>query len=125
MSTIRDVTPEGKLVENTQIPTEVHATGDVINSVGDLNEISIAQVLDLDGMEAKKEAVKVKTILDWVKTQTDDLSPLNVKWVIRNLEGRLASPAFGETRLKQIYRYVYLELETRKMEAEKQNLLSR
>lgn len=83
---------------------------------------AVAQAFDLDNTEASKYKDKINTILDYAKTQTDSLTPANIKWVIRNMELKLGSPPLSENRISQVSRYAYLHQERAKLNDEMQQL---
>lgn len=62
---------------------------------------------------------KLNTLIDYVKSQTQDLSPENVKWVIRSLELKLGTPPFSEKRINYVARYAYLLSEEKRIQDEK------
>lgn len=89
---------------------------------GELGRIAVGQILDMDFKEISKDGKKIDTLLDWAKQEAGD-DMMKVKWVIKNLEAKLGSPNFGESRLTKLHRYAYLDMEGKRMEAEKLSLV--
>ena len=86
----------------------------------ELLEASIEQAMGLDNQEDKhRYHDKVDILIDYVKTQTKDLSPENIKWVIRSLELKLGTPPFSEKRINYVAQYAYLCMQTQKLEEDK------
>lgn len=93
------------------------------DKTGELDRIAVAQVLDLDFKEIDKFKEKIQTLVDWAKTKGEVKSPMDLKWIIKNLEARVGSPNFGETRIAKLSRYAYLDMEGKRIEAEKMSLV--
>lgn len=72
---------------------------------------AVADALDIDIKEAKRYKDKINTILDYAAKQSDELSPMKVKWIVRNIELKLGTPPFSENRISQISRYAHLNQE--------------
>jgi hypothetical protein len=110
-------------------------TGEVINNKPDervpeqlvppvlpqLMEDAIAQVMDIDSSERHKYADKLGTLMEYVKSQTKDLTPENIKWVIRSLELKLGTPPFAEKRINYVAQYAYLLSEKKKLDKDIRN----
>lgn len=95
-----------KTVEGAQ-PDEIYQT-------------AIGQVLGLENTsDVNKYSPQLKTLIEYAKTQTTDLSPESIKWVIRSLELKLGSPPFAEDRVKYVTRYAYLLNEEKRIKDEK------
>lgn len=92
-------------------------------SNGELDRVAVSQVLDMDGKELSKHKDKLDVIVKWAKSQGDIEDMTHLKWIVRNMESRLGSPNFGETRIARLARFAYLNLETQKLEKEKLDLL--
>jgi hypothetical protein len=120
MSNLRPIDASGNIVEKTQSVDALPTPSTVTGNVGEQLIQSAAE--DAMGLETTSQKgasrMKIGTILEYVKTQTKDLSPENVKWVIRDLELRLGTPPFGESRVNQVARFAYLLLEQKKLEKE-------
>lgn len=96
---------------------------EVTNPYG-IEEASIHQILELDGdADKSKYSNEIKTLYNWVKTQTDDLSPENIKWIVRELQLKLGTPPFGEDRVKFLSRFAYLDMEGKKIDKEKEKYM--
>ena len=98
-------------------PQTTSVQGDVIGP------IAVAKAFDLEPVEVKKYESKINTILDWISEQTEDKSPSEIQRIIKELETRLGTPAFGENRVHRVSQYAFLELESRRIEKEKKALL--
>ena len=78
---------------------------------------AVEQVMGLEDMADKSRyAHKVDTLIEYVKTQTKDMSPESVKWVIRSLELKLGTPPFSEKRINYVAQYCYLLTEKKKID---------
>jgi hypothetical protein len=83
---------------------------------------AIEQVMGLeDSGDKNRYAHKVDTLIDYVKTQTTDMSPESVKWVIRSLELKLGTPPFSEKRINYISQYAWLLSEKKKLDKDIKN----
>ena len=91
-------------------PKEVKPPEQIIGPVGEqLVESAVEQVMGLESQEDKhRYRDKVATLIEYVKSQTKDLSPESVKWVIRSLELKLGTPPFSEKRINYVAQYAYL-----------------
>lgn len=107
MAEIRDVV-DGKPIEEAK-PVEPTGKGVLDAPAADPNEHELNSFFGLE-TESEKTAnlPKVKAILAWAKTQTEDHSPENLKWVIRDLEFKLGSPGIGEKIVDYVHQYVGL-----------------
>jgi len=113
--------PEVQTVDN---PVEKQPDKmEVVNPYA-IEEMSIHQMLEIDGdADKQKYTPEIKTLYNWVKTQTKDLSPENIKWTIRELQLKLGTPPFGEDRAKHLSRFAYLDMEGKKIEEEKKKYM--
>lgn len=71
--------------------------------------------IDTDGDKAKYD-LKAKDILEWAKGQTEDHSPENLKWIIRDMEMKIGSPAVGERAIDYLHSYIGLSEQKRDIE---------
>ena len=94
-----------------------------MRDTGEIDRIMVAQVLDMDLKEMGKSKNKIDTLMAWARAEADSDNPMHLKWVIKNLEARLGSPNFGETRIAKLSRYAYLNMEGKRIEAEKMSLV--
>lgn len=86
----------------------------------EIMRMAIEESMGLESAEEKhRYQDKVDTLLEYVKTQTNEWSPESVKWVIRSLELKLGTPPFSEKRINYVAQYAWLCMETQKLEAEK------
>jgi hypothetical protein len=96
---------------------------DVVNPYS-LDEIAIHQVLEVDGdADKSKYRNEIKTLHEWAKTQTKDMSPENLKWTVRELQLKLGTPPFGEDRVKFLSNFAYLDMEGKRIEKEKKKYM--
>lgn len=79
---------------------------------------AVADILGMDHSQISKYDSKLRTVMDYIKTQTDDLSPENIKWVVRDVSMRIGSPAFGEKTIDHVARYAFLQNEHKKISTE-------
>jgi len=63
--------------------------------------------------EVESYKTELNTLIEFAKTQTDNHSINELKWVLTDLGVRLGSPPLGEKRIKQLVRYAHLFLETK------------
>lgn len=99
---------------------EHHQPGESVGVDNELNRIAIAQVLGIELSEMKKNESKIDQIIQWADGKYNNFTEL--KWIIRNLEAKLGSPNFGETRISKLSRYAYLDMEGKRLEQEKMSL---
>lgn len=88
-----------------------------------LPELEIAEIADLFDISRKetgKYSDQLDTLLQYAKTQTDDHSIMNLKWVIRSLELKLGTPPLAEKRITFLSRYAYLLGEEAQIQKEKE-----
>lgn len=118
---IKIVDAQGKEVVESQ--TDINATPDDMDfAEGEISRVAVAQVFNMKSDEIGENKQKMDTLIKWAKEQTEDHSMQNLKWVIKNLEMRLGSPAFGENRITKVARYAALDLEGKRIEREKEQL---
>lgn len=103
-------------------PQTVERSDTEINSPEDIAVIDVAQMLGLGLDEMKEDGDKIKTLIDWAKTQVDEPTMPNIKIAIRNLESRVGSPSMSEKRISKIHRFAYLELQEQQLKKEKESL---
>lgn len=83
----------------------------------------VAQLFDFKPSEATKYQNKIQTLIEYAKLKTEDHSPEGIKWAIRSLSLKVGTPPLGEKLINYLGKYAYLELETRKLEKEKEQYL--
>lgn len=70
---------------------------------------SVHQVLGVENDGDKfKYDLKAKEILNWAKGQTEDHSPENIKWIIRDMEMKIGASAVGERMIDYLHSYIGL-----------------
>ena len=124
MSEIREVNQDGK-IEVAETPKEIGTPKSSLSEEMPIENYAIAQFFDIDSKEMINNVEGIETIMKWVKTQTDDLDLMNIKWVLRELEDKLGSPPLTEKRISQVVRYATLDLQSKQIEREKESLLSK
>lgn len=118
MSDITVVNDTGEVEKAPQPMVSEHLDGDYL---GELEFKSIASVMGLEReSELNLYKDKINTLLSYAKTQTDDPTPENLKWVIRSLELKLGTPPFAEKRINWVSRYAYLMTEEARILKEKE-----
>lgn len=135
MSQIRDVDEQGRIVEPAAVDEKPTAKTLIENAdnvrsmvVGGepLEEAllkAVEQVMGLDNdSERHRYAAKVRTLLDWAKTQTKEHTPENIMWAIRSLELKTGTPPLAEKRINYIARMAYLLSEGKKIDGEIKSL---
>lgn len=120
MAEIKIVDENG--VEKAQEPkSELKSENNISSPVlAELQEKAIFQVVGLD--DSNKQSAyrhKAQTLLEYAKSQTEDHSPENLKWIIRSLELKLGTPPLAEKRVNYLARYAWLEMEESKLKKEK------
>ena len=105
-----------------EAPKEITPSNGLVGDVsGDLELKAMAQVMGLErDSEIGQNQSKLRTLLDYAKSQTEDHSPENLKWIIRSLELKLGTPPLAEKRLSYVTRYAFLLSEESKIKAEKE-----
>jgi hypothetical protein len=78
------------------------------------------ELFDLRPNELARYDSKINTLIDYAKMKTDDHSPEGLKWALRTLGLKLGTPPMGEKVIDYLTRYAYLDLESRKIELEKE-----
>ena len=83
----------------------------------------IGQLFDFTHSEVESYKTELKTLIDYAKMKTDNHSIEGLKWALTDLGLKLGTPPMGEKRIKQLTRYAYLYLETKKHQAELDKML--
>lgn len=71
----------------------------------------VGQLFDLKPTECQKYANKLRTLIEYAKTQTDDHSVMGIKWTIRSLQGKVGTPPLGQKWIAYLTEYAHLKLE--------------
>lgn len=117
MAEIRTVTESGDIL--TEMKSQPNPQTVLSGPVTDELEGAVHQLLGIETESDKsRNSEKVQAIVSWAKTQTEDHSPENIKWIIRDLEFKVGSPGIGEKMIDYLYSYVGLidqkkEIETK------------
>lgn len=109
---INDVDTSKKTVESVEVKTPDQLSPPVQT---ELEATAMADILGFDLNEASRYQDKVETLLDWAKTQSDDHSPENLKWVIRELSFKIGSPPLGQKLVNWLAEYAYLHKESQEI----------
>ena len=113
---------EIKIVNEDGSPKEEAKTeiGQPSNSFssGEIEQMAVADVIGLERNEYSKYSKNLNTLIEYAKTQTDDPTPENLKWVIRQLSFKVGTPPLGEKLAPYLSRYAYLALERNKIAKE-------
>ena len=103
-------------------PEEPRIAGEIVGDISkDLEIKSIGQVMGLEkDSELGQNQSKLQTLLEYAKSQTDDYSLENLKWIIRSLELKLGTPPLAEKRINYVTRYAFLLTQEQKIKQEKE-----
>ena len=71
----------------------------------------MGQLFDLTPVQCQKYANKLRTLIDYAETQTDDRSVIGIKWAIRSLQGKVGTPPLGQKWIAYLTEYAHLKLE--------------
>ena len=83
--------------------------------VTELEPRALSDVLGLTREEESQYRDKLDTLLEWVKTQTNDRSSGNLKTIFRELGNKIGTPPLGQKLVNWLAEYAYLELEELKI----------
>jgi hypothetical protein len=102
---LENPTPEVDItkLESRELP--VHSQQD-----GDFLKGKIAEVLGHSISDAEKYDVELNRIMDWAKNKGAE-SIEDILWEVRYLSTRLGTPGVGESRIKWLHQYIFLENE--------------
>jgi hypothetical protein len=123
MNQIRQII-DGEVVE-PDAPSEIGVRDPgMVMSPLDADITAVAQVMGLetDG-EKRKYGKEIKTLIEWSRTQSDKKDPIQLKWTLRNLQMKLGTPPLSEKMITRAARYAFLDMESKKNEAEKLSLM--
>jgi len=115
MGGLMDIKIVGEEVKDTK-ETPIASKPNETNSPFNINKMSLVQMFDVKNGEFSDE---IDDLLTWAKTQTEDHSPEGLKWALRELETRTGTPPLGEKTLTYLHRYAYLDMESKRIQAEK------
>lgn len=83
---------------------------------GNMEAQAVGQMFDLKPSEISQFEDKIKVLLDFAKSQTDDHSVENLKWAIRELQYKVGTPPLGEKMINYLEKYAYLKMQSNKIE---------
>lgn len=119
MGTITVVNENGAEVATDQ--GEPKSPEGIVGHISEELELkAIGDVIGLDEGERTRYQDKLQTLRDYAKAKTNDHSHAGLKWAIRDLELKLNTPTIGEKMIDYIHRFAYLELESMKIQKEKE-----
>jgi hypothetical protein len=122
MSQIRQVDATGNVVEETA--QEIAASPTTEMAGGESEDfLAVAQVMNLDEKERNNYKDEINTLIKWAKTQDDYKDTVNLKWILHSLQAKLGTPPLSERWITRASRYAYLDLESKRVESEKINLM--
>jgi hypothetical protein len=85
-----------------------------VTSGGDADELLYSPIHNVMGLETdgdkQRYSEKVKTLIEYAKQQTDDHSPDEIAWIIRDLDMRLGAGPHSEERINHVANYAFLRL---------------
>ena len=117
---IKIINDQGKVETKDTLPMDSKRNVDAL-ALPEMESRAIGQVMGLEkDSEFGQYQDKIQTLLDYAKSQTDDHSLENLKWVVRSLELKLGTPPFAEKRITWLSRYAYLSTEEAKLKKEKE-----
>jgi hypothetical protein len=76
----------------------------------DFLKTKIAEILGHSNDDASKYDLELNRILDWAHSKGAS-SPEDILWEVRYLATRLGTPGIGESRIKWLHQYIFLENE--------------
>lgn len=82
---------------------------------------SVGFMFNLHPREVTLEKERIKLLIDYAKTQTDDRTSEGIKWAIRSLQGKVGTPPLGEKWIPYLSKYAYLKMESLKLNKEVEN----
>lgn len=91
------------------------------DNFGEINHIAVKQVLDI-GRDDNSYDSDINILVNWAKSQTDSDDPMELKWIVRDLQMRLGTPLHGDS-IKQLSRFAYLDLEEKRIKKEKSTFI--
>lgn len=116
---IKIIDDSGQEIKSEQNPIESEKNVSA-PAIPELELKAMGQVLGVENdSEIGRNEDRLKTLLDYAKSQTDDHSLENLKWIVRSLELKIGTPPFGEDRLAYVARYAYLLSEESNINKEK------
>lgn len=121
MADIVIIDPETNKPKVEETPKETVSENNVSAPVTEeLQKDAVYRIMGLDSYEDQhKYRSDVDVLLDWVKAEKPNPSREDIKWALRELEVKLGTPPLAEKKISYFTRFAYLELEGRKLEAEK------
>lgn len=82
---------------------------------GQMEANAIGSMFDLKPSEISQFEDKIKTLLDFAKSQTDDHSLENLRWTIRELQYKVGTPPLGEKMINYLEKYAFLKMQSNKI----------
>ena len=111
MGEIRQVDSDGKIVEPAATTSEPKDTPITTGGTPvELLEPIVHRIMGLEDADKLDYRDKVQILIDFAKQQTDDHSPENIGWVLRDFDMRLGSGPFAEKRINYVANYAKLKM---------------
>jgi len=104
-----DITVVG---EEPEVKREFEAPESTPVKEGEIELQQIGQIFDFKPTECQQYANKLRTLIDYAKTQTEDHSITGLKWAIRSLQGKVGTPPLGQSWIAYLTEYAHLKLES-------------
>ena len=123
MSNIKIIGDDGKEVIPEE-PREMKEPGDVVIPEGILMVEQLGKMFNFVPTEITEHKHKLQILLEYAKSKTDDHSIENLKWEVRHLGVKLGTPPLGEQLINQLFRYATLDLQSRKIDKEKERYIN-
>lgn len=117
---IKIVNEQGEVEETKR---EAMADPQGLQQDGVLMVQQVGELFDYKPSELAEHKDKIKLLIEYAKTKTDDHSPAGIKWAIRDLQMKLGTPPMAERLINYLHRYAYLYLDGKRVEREKEKFL--
>lgn len=109
-------------IEEKKAPIEEPTPPDFEREGIFLNE-RVAELFNMGSDEARRDARKIETLIEYAKAKSDDHSPDGVYWALKQLGLRLGTPPLGEKMIDHAYMYARLYMESLENKAKREQLL--
>lgn len=119
---IKVVDDTGEEIQNNT-SDETRENESEVSVTGRLLEDQVAQIFDLKPSELGQYRDKLRVLIEYAKSKTDDHSPDGIKWALRSLGVKLGTPPLGEKLINYLHIYAKLHLQGQRIDQEKQKYL--
>lgn len=116
-----DITIAGQVTGGD--PIEIK-TPPSVSEDGLIMRSEVAKLFDFTPNDISANKNKLDTLIEYAKMKTEDHSPEGLKWAIRQLGVKLGTPPLTERLIEYLHRFAYLELESRRIEEQKNKFLT-